>query len=340
MHTEKRPQHQRFYPHNPVRKFDITEDSRIYWTPDPSKYTGPIRPLTSEREFLRDNDWLDTLIAGARSREMRTGCEVSHTIIDAEIARSEYPEVLQRDVYGELVNPMPVAPEARRALPCLNNEAVRDYLIGLFTDLAANHDIDFVQTCLVLFSAGGGYAGRMGGSPVAEWHRLIDTATGGCFCPICEAKARTEGLDWDQMRSETRRIADLATSNGLEALHEGQVLAGSGDSMSATALVLENPAFTAWLQFRIRSVTSLFKTIHDALRDTRPEVEFRYNTYVGDPEMHGLDFVSAFQHVDSVRESDYSDQRGTIEGLETKRKKLFKARRALSYDKPLIAALG
>jgi hypothetical protein len=58
------------------------------------------------------------------------------------------------------------------------------------------------------------------------------------------------------------------------------------------------------------------------------------------PELAGLNFASAFVHVDSVRESDYSDQLGTAEGVAIKRAKLMRARRALGYDKPLIAALG
>jgi hypothetical protein len=110
MHKEKRPLHQRFYPHNPVRKYYSPEDSRVYWRPDFSRYEGPIKPLTSERDFLKDTDWLDTLIAGARARGMWTGCEVSHTIIDTDVARTQYPDVLQRNVYGELVAPFDSAP--------------------------------------------------------------------------------------------------------------------------------------------------------------------------------------------------------------------------------------
>src|SRR6185437_3082512 len=68
MHKEKRPLHARFYPHNPVRKYYSPEDSRAYWTPDPARYRGRIKPLTSSRDFLAGTDWLDHLTGAARAR--------------------------------------------------------------------------------------------------------------------------------------------------------------------------------------------------------------------------------------------------------------------------------
>jgi hypothetical protein len=224
-------------------------------------------------------------------------------------------------------------------LPCLNNPAVREYLVGLFTDVASNYDVDFLQTCLVLFDAGGSFtSGTVGGKLGQEWQRLMDVATGGCFCSACEARARKNDLDWDMLKQETLQIAKVAKADGLEALHESQVIQGS--SITATALLVENPAFAQWLQFRAQSVTEVFREISAALSGIGRKVEFRYNTYAAYPELSGLDFKSAFEWVDSVRESDYSDQLGTLEGIETKRQKLFKIRRVLSYDKKLIAALG
>lgn len=335
MHKEKRPLHARHYPHNPVRKFYVPEDSRVYWIPDETKYKQ-IKPLTSDRDFLAGTDWLETLIHHARSRQMKTGCEISHTIIDSNYARQTFPEILQRDVFGNLVGGFE-AREARRALPCLNNEATQDYLYGLFSDLASNYDVDFVQTCLVMFGAGSDPSlQHMSGSQ--EWQRVASAATGGCFCQSCADQAIREGLDWDQIRHEVRHLARVSARMDLESLHERQLLDES--NMSVTALLLENAAFDAWLQFRKRSVTRLFDIVREALDSSGRTVEFRYNTYMSDPERAGLDFKSAFARVDSVRESDYSDQLGTAEGVSIKRAKLMKCRRALSDDKPLIAALG
>ena len=335
MHKEKRPLHARFYPHNPVRRYYAPEDSRAYWKPTESHY-GRIKPLTSERDFLKGQDWLQTLIDGARARGMRTGAEISHTIIDAQFARDNYPDVLQRDVFGNVVGAFE-AVEAQRALPCLNHPDVQDYLSGLFSDLATNYDVDYVQTCLVMFGAGRDDGGTHSFGPTA-WQQLLSVATGGCFCDACKSKAKGEGLDWDEMVGEVKHLARLSKRDGLEELHERQLLDEA--NYTESTLLIENDAFAAWLQFRKRSITELFARVKDALNSSGREVEFRYNTYMASPERAGLDFKSAFAHVDSVRESDYSDQLGTLEGVATKRAKLMKCRRALREDQQLIAALG
>lgn len=335
MHKEKRPLHARHYPHNPVRRYYIPEDSRAYWIPNPAHYQR-IKPLTSERDFLAGRDWLDELIMAARKRNMRTGAEVSHTIIDAHFARENYPDVLQRDVFGNIVGAFE-ASEAERALPCLNHPDVQEYLEGLFSDLATNHDVDFVQTCLVMFGAGRDDGGTHSFGPTA-WQQLLSVATGGCFCDACKGKAKAEGLDWEAMVGEVAHLARVSKRIGLEELHERQLLDEA--NYSESTLLIENDAFVAWLQFRKRSITELFARVKAALDSSGRQVELRYNTYMAAPERAGLDFVSAFAHVDSVRESDYSDQLGTAEGVATKRAKLMKVRRALREDQKLIAALG
>jgi len=138
------------------------------------------------------------------------------------------------------------------------------------------------------------------------------------------------------MVEDTRRVADIARQSDLERLHESQLLVES--NMTATNFLLENPGFQEWLRFRVRSVTDVFQAIHDKLAKTDPSVEFRYNTYSDYPELAGLDFKSAFQWVDSVRESDYTEQEGDLSAMEHKVNRLCKARRAT--EKPLMAALG
>lgn len=337
MHKEKRPLHARFYPHNPVRKWYAPEDSRVYWTPDPGSYTGRIKPLPSDRDFLAGTDWLDELTSAARARGMKTGCEISHTIIDADVAREQYADVLQRDPFGRVVGTFE-AREAQRALPCLNHPDVQEYLTALITDLVTNHDIDYIQSCLVMFGSGYSRSNTVGAAPASGWSVLMATATGGCFCSRCEAKARAAGLDWDAMLRDCRHLAVVSTGTALAEAHEAQVLRES--SYSESELLLEYEGFATWLRFRRHSIDDLFAMISTAIHRARAEVDFRYNTYMARPELAGLCFSSAFAHVDSVRESDYSDQLGTAEGVAIKRARLMRARRALGDDKPLLAALG
>jgi hypothetical protein len=334
MHKEKRPLHARHYPHNPVRKTYMPEDSRAYWKPDASQYKR-IKPLESERDFLKGTDWLDMLIKAARKRGLRTGCEISHTILDADFAFENLSDCLQRDVYGNLVGALE-SRQTHSALPCLNNPDVQDYLVGLFTDLVKNYDVDFVQTCLVLFNPGPQKSWSP--TPQGEWQRLLAVAAGGCFCDSCQARAREEGLDWDAIQAEVRHLADVFYKRELADEHERLLLEEA--NYSEAALLVENTHFAAWLHFRKRSVNNLLAKVHAAIKSVKPEVEFRYNTYLEAPERAGLDFKSAFAHVDSVRESDYSDQWGTPEGVAVKRAKLMKCRRALRDDQKLLAALG
>jgi hypothetical protein len=145
MHWEKRPLTDFYYPHNPRRKTYFPEDSRVYWRPHPEHYSDTrIKPLASEREELRRTDWLESLVRAARKAGWKTGAEISHTVLDLQRARGEFSYAVQRDIYG---NPL-------AQLVCVNNADARNYIIGLFTDLVKNYDLDFVQTCLVPFAAG------------------------------------------------------------------------------------------------------------------------------------------------------------------------------------------
>lgn len=333
-HKEKRPLFPRFYPHNPVRRFHLVEDSRVFWKPTASHY-GRITPQTTEQDFLRGTDWLQTLIDGARSRGMRTGVEISHTVIDAQLAREKFPDVLQRDIFGNTVGGQE-AVEAQRALACTNHPDVRAYLVGLFSDLATNYDVDYVQTCLLLFDPGDNYRDMYG--PKNTWQRLLSVATGGCFCAACESKARAEGLDWNAIVSELTHLAKLSRYEGLAEYHERLLLDEA--NYSESSLLIEYDAFTAWLQFRKRSITELFADLKAALNASGRYVDFRYNTSTAYPERSGLDYKSAFAHVDSVRESDYSEQQNTPEAAGLKRSRLMKVRRALREDQKLIAGLG
>lgn len=334
MHPEKRPLNAPFYPHNPKRSHYFPEDSRVYWRPDLGRY-GRIQPLTTEREFLQEADWLQVLIDGARARGMRTGCEISHTILDATVARAQFEDALQRDVDGNFVGALE-AGENERALPCLNHPDVAEYIVGLFTDLVLNYDLDFVQTCLVMF--GSGYDDPSVPRGVDRWQNLLAVATGGCFCASCERRARDEGLDWDAVVRQARHLARLQRRHGLAEVHERKLMDEA--SLSETMLLIEFPDFAEWLRFRARSVTALFGAVRAAIRQTGRDVELRLNTYLTVPERGGLDFSTAFAHVDSVRESDYSEQTGTREGVAVKRAKLFRIRRALRDDQRLIAGIG
>ena len=55
MHKEKRPLTSMFYTLNPVRKFYLPEDSRIYYRMDEANFKNTrMKPIYSDREFLKN----------------------------------------------------------------------------------------------------------------------------------------------------------------------------------------------------------------------------------------------------------------------------------------------
>jgi Glycosyl hydrolase-like 10 len=152
------------YIHNPARAEWNAEDSRAYFFPKMSLY-GKIKPFLSGNSWLRDTDWLKVVVDAARARGLRVGAEVSHTYLPWKEIFKTHPEYQQRDI-----NNKPVYG------PCPNNPDVREYLLALYGDIASNYDIDFIQTCMYIFSGSG-------------------LENGTCFCESCQKEAKSMGFD-------------------------------------------------------------------------------------------------------------------------------------------------
>lgn len=176
MHYEIRPLTSPAFPHNPVRKIWQAEDSRAYWHPQMTRY-GRIKPRLSDFDWLNQTDWLPVLTKAARKRGLRTGVELSHTLVDLDREQSELSDCVQRDIHG---TPRKIY---GRAYPlCPNNSDVKQYVLALFSDLTANYDVDYLQTCTLPFMPGG-------------------ADTGGCFCDSCMKVAGDRGVDLARIKA-------------------------------------------------------------------------------------------------------------------------------------------
>jgi hypothetical protein len=346
MHWEKRPLTDFYYPHNPKRKTYFPEDSRAYWMPRAEHYRDTkIKPLTSAREELKGKDWLELLVSTARKSGWKTGAEISHTVLDNERARGEFVSVVQRDIYG---NPL-------GQLICVNNPDARNYLIGLFNDLVKNYDLDFVQTCLVPFASGrlrasfgvgdphepGTFAfGTFGaGGSATQAEVTLQTALGGCFCPSCEAAAKTLGLDLKAVRRAMLPLANMLDHAGPAEVHRLALLRAS--NTKPTALLLRHPEMFEWLKFRCASLTRLFADVHQSVRRINPKIDLRLNAYIYEnPELSGINFEALKPHLGSIRSSDYSEQSGVAAQLERKRQFLLSVREAMGDEMPFLSAIG
>ncbi len=154
------------YIHNPARPEWYAEDSRAYFHPQMSLY-GRIKPFMSDNSWLSETDWLKVVIDAARARGLKVGVEVSHTYLPKSIYKNN-PEYQQIDINGKPIGPM--------GTPCPNNPDIREYLLALYGDLARNYDVDFVQTCMLLFPDG-------------------YTRNSICFCESCQKEAKAMGFD-------------------------------------------------------------------------------------------------------------------------------------------------
>jgi hypothetical protein len=176
MHYEKRPLTSPVFPHNPIRQTWQAEDSCVYWHPDRKLYDR-IKPQLSSFDWLNQTDWLTVLVKAARKRGLRTGAEISHTVISLEEGQGPLRDCVQEDIHG---NPRK---GAGRGYPiCPNSPDAQKYVLALFLDLTRNYDVDFVQTCLVPFLPGG-------------------PDTGGCFCQNCMKAAKQRGIDLEKIKA-------------------------------------------------------------------------------------------------------------------------------------------
>ena len=176
MHGEHRPFNadnlpgEFMFTHNPVRREWDAEDAKAYFQPHPEGY-GRIKPQLSAYAWLNEKDWLKIVLDKAHARGLRAGAEVSHTYIPLEYMKKN-PDLLQRDIDGNLLE------GTLAARPCVNNPDVREYLLALYGDIATHYDVDYIQTCMLVFS--NGENPQKGGT---------------CFCTWCQKEAKAMGFD-------------------------------------------------------------------------------------------------------------------------------------------------
>lgn len=340
MHFEKRPLTSLFYTHNSKRKYYLPENSRVYYKLDMDSFKNTkLKPRFSEREFLQGTDWLDVLTKEARKRGMKAGIELSHTIFDTDIAYKEYPEILQRDVNGNII-------QGTQGMLCPNHPDVHEYQRAMFYDTVKNHDVDLIQTCLLTFADGGVVK--------APWFyndwmdisnprlgALLGLANGGCFCDRCQEKAKKMGYDWDLIVRDMKKLNKVANATAYKyqtELMENNLTLGS--NLTESMLLIEYPGLLQFIQFRIASVTELFKDIYESVHEAKPSIDFRYNNHVRYPEFNGISFKDIAPYVDSIRESDYSEQYGAPDNFVFKRNTILKIRRGIGFDKGVISAIA
>lgn len=346
MHHERRPLTDLYFPHNPKWKKYFPEDSRTYWKPHARFYEGSkIKPLATERPEFRETDWLEELVKTAKRMGMKTGAEISHTVLDKERARGVHSGAVQRDIWGNRLG----------QLVCHNHPESRAYVLGLFRDLAASYDLDYVQSCMLPFacaklpvmtgSGGSDHAGNTfeygfwGSLPEDLRDASMATVLGGCFCPSCHAEAKKAGLDLAAIRKSLLPVAESVDHPALEDAHRLQVMRAS--NTSAMAVLLDHPEILDLVRFRCLTMTRVYGEIKAAMQAERPGIDFRDNAHLKNlPEFAGFQYSKLKTAVGSIRSSDYSEQSGRAERMEDKRRFLLQLRAGAGDDVYMLSAIG
>jgi hypothetical protein len=307
-----------------VRKRYLAEDSRVYFTVHPEMYKDSrIKPLPSERDFLKGTDWLDIFVKALRKRGMKTGAEISHTPLDSQRGRTEFRDCIQRNVYG---NPPEYGRFTYQQL-CWNSRDAREYVCSLARDLASHYDLDMIQTCSFLFNPG-----RL------DLHPFLGVALGGCFCDNCKKKAEAQGLDFEAIKKAVKKWADLLTGEELENI-EDRLMLKHGNSTS-TMFLLEDPLLYQWLQFRCTTVTRYMEELSEAIHSVNKSIDFRFNTCWQEQELIGQNLKAIAPYVDSIRMMDYSEQTGDADLVGRKGYWLANVRRQVGEDKTIIGGIA
>lgn len=340
MHHEKRPLTSLFFTHNPKRKFYIPENSCTYYRMDDAAFRDlRLKPCYSQRDFIKDVDWLNVLTTQARKRGLKTGVELSHTLFDTDIAQAHYPEMMQVDCYGHQI-------KGFLGMLCSNHPEVREFQKRMFVETIRNHDIDFIQTCLITFYPGSSvqppwFAKRWMQGRQPALANLLGVANGGCFCEHCRREAVHMGYDWDLIVRDMRRLHDIANATVLakqELVMENHLLMTG--SATEALLLMEYPGLLEFLKFRTDSVTKLFKEVSELIHAQQPGIDFRYNNFVHVAEHAGLHFKRIAPYIDSIRDCEYSEHFEAPDHFLFKRQNLLEIRRGIGFDKKVIAAVA
>jgi len=293
------------YPHNPVRKSYTCEDSRIYWPPD-MQYYGKIKPLRTEREFLAGTDWVKEFTMALHKRGMKAGVELFHGFIDQPRLENEFSDSIQVNAFGKPV----ITHNYKKPAPCHNSPDFQEYVVGLYSDLAANYDLDYIQTCMIPYVLPGKYLQQNLPPDPIEW-ALVAPKLGGCFCKHCHHAARKQGLDLVKIQSEMQRLAKQDEKPILDS------------GITAKEYLEQNPMLKQWLDFRCASVNNLYRMLSTAAKSFKPDIDIRWNHYTRTHSYYsGIDLPSFMNHVDSIRANAFVEHRNDLKLVDDKVKYL------------------
>ena len=97
-----------------------------------------------------------------------------------------------------------------------------------------------------------------------------------CFCPHCQARLRSKGIDPDRSRTGFRKLVEYA-----EAFHDGTAARGDGVLVGALRILSEYPEVLVHNREFLRSIDEFHALLSGVIHTIRPEAKFGLHIYQG-----------------------------------------------------------
>jgi hypothetical protein len=287
------------------------------------KHYGKIKPLRTERDFLAKTDWVEEFTTAAHKRGMKAGVELFHAWIDPRRLEKEFPDSIQVNEFGKPV----ITHNDGHPAVCLNSPAFQEYALGLYSDLAANYDLDYIQTCLIPYVLRTKYLTQNLPPDPIDW-ALVAPEKGGCFCGHCMAAAKKSGFDLEEARKELLILA----KQDKQPIRKPGILAAE--------YLRQQPVLKRWLDFRCESVNNLYRMTSTAAKSFKPDIDIRWNHYTRTHSYYsGIDLSSFTKHVDSIRANAFVEHSDDLKLVDDKVRYLENFEKAAGDRVHWVAAL-
>lgn len=236
-------------PHHPKHRLYFPEGGALFFKPS-SEATAKLSIKPRLSRLLNEGEPVRQLVeaAGKRGIKVRSWYICTHNTY----LGYAYPDAVQRNVYGD---PLYYA-------LCPANPDVQNFIATLLSDLSHTHDIDGVDLealSYLGFPHDFHHEKDLVGLD-AESNFLLSV----CFCPSCEARAKTTGIDVERVRSfiKDRLDAVFASEQALNRDDDGFYLFTGGPKDRLT-----DADVVSYMKMRIDVVMELFATVKERLRD-------------------------------------------------------------------------
>ena len=225
---------------------------------------------------LGDFDVLEAVVPAARKRGMKTICWFE------DVWSPGVPNVAQaqeRTLAG--------TPSSNL---CFNNPNYRNWLLATVEDYARSHEIDGIMWGS---ERQGAFANMLGASHGGSGR---DPGAVTCFCPYCERKARSQGINVDRARGGFKALAEFVAA----ARQSKRPV--DGYHVSLWRLMLRYPELLAWEMLWTDSLRETYAAIYAKVKSVKPTLGVGWHIW------HNNSFSPIYRAEQDLSElSKYSD---------------------------------